>query len=109
MGDSRADYLSRAIIAVTGLGANTVRKAVYHDGAADEAGQPLADTKKCTLTFTGDMTYLAPIPPGLWSVTMYDAVSGYTVPNPIDRYALGSADNLKRNADGSFMFCWERV
>jgi hypothetical protein len=41
-------------------------------------------------------------PPGLWSVTMYDATSGYTIPNPIDRYALGGADNLEKNPDGSF-------
>jgi len=35
-------------------------------------------------------------------VTMYDAASGYTIPNPIDRYALGSTDKLNKNADGSF-------
>jgi hypothetical protein len=32
---------------------------------------------------------------------MYDKVNGYTVANPIDRYALGGDDELKRNADGS--------
>jgi hypothetical protein len=100
-GDSGADYLSRAVVAVVGLAANTVREAVYYTGGADEAGQPLSGTKKYTLTFTGDMTYLTTIPPGFWSVTMYDAVSGYTIANPIDRYALGSTDSLKKNPDGS--------
>ena len=102
LGDSGADYLSRAYVAVVGLTANTVREAVYYNGVADEAGQPLTGAKKYTLTFAGDMTYVTPIPPGFWSVTMYDAVSGYTITNPIHRYALGSADNLEKNSDGSF-------
>jgi len=102
IGDSGADYLTRAMIAVVGLTANTVREAVYYTGVADQAGQPLSGTRQYTLTFTGDMTYLTPVPPGFWSVTMYDAVSGYTIPNPINRYALGGLDNLKRNVDGSF-------
>lgn len=102
LGNSGADYLTRGVLAVVGLTGNTTREAVYYNGVADEAGQPLSGAKKYTITFVGDMTYLTPIPPGFWSVTMYDSVSGYTVANPIDRYALGSSDNLKRNADGSF-------
>jgi hypothetical protein len=33
---------------------------------------------------------------------MYDGVSRFTVPNPINRYSLGSDDDLQKNADGSF-------
>jgi hypothetical protein len=33
---------------------------------------------------------------------MYDAVTKFTIPNPINRYALGSDDALKMNSDGSF-------
>jgi hypothetical protein len=102
LGATGADYPGRAILAVIGLTANTVKEAVYYTGVADEAGQPLTGAKKYTLTFSGDMSYLKPIPPGFWSVTMYYATSGYTIPNPINRYALGSADNLKENSDGSF-------
>ncbi len=33
---------------------------------------------------------------------MYDAANNYTVPNPIERYSLGSDNKtLKRNPDGS--------
>lgn len=42
------------------------------------------------------------VPPGFWSVTAYDKASGFITPNAINRYALGSDDELKRNADGSF-------
>ena len=43
------------------------------------------------------------LPPAryFWSLTMYDQ-SFFLVPNPIDRYALGShTPGLKRNPDGS--------
>ena len=33
---------------------------------------------------------------------MYDKVTSYSVPNPINRYCLGSDNDLKKNADGSF-------
>jgi hypothetical protein len=33
---------------------------------------------------------------------MYDGVTRLTVPNPINRYPLGSDNNMKKNADGSF-------
>jgi hypothetical protein len=33
---------------------------------------------------------------------MYDGVTRYTAPNPINRYDLGSNSPLKKNADGSF-------
>ena len=41
------------------------------------------------------------MPPGFWSLTTYDSVTDLTVPNPINRYALGSDNDLKKNADGS--------
>jgi hypothetical protein len=47
------------------------------------------------------MDYATPIAPGFWSVTMYDKVTNYTTPNPINRYHLADYDNLKKNADGS--------
>lgn len=36
--------------------------------------------------------------PGFWSLTLYDSANNYTVPNAINRYALGSDDKtLKRS------------
>ncbi len=102
LGNAGADYLPRAFIAVVGLTANTVREAVYYDGNVDSTGQPLTGAKKYTLTFAGDMSYITSIQPGFWSLTMYDSASGYTVDNTIGRYSLGSSDDLKKNADGSF-------
>jgi hypothetical protein len=48
------------------------------------------------------MRCIEAVPPGFWSVTAYDSATGFTVPNAIDRYALGGDNKLKRDADGSF-------
>ena len=48
------------------------------------------------------MQYAMPVSPGFWSLTMYDGITRFTVANPINRYSLGSDNNLKKNRDGSF-------
>jgi hypothetical protein len=101
VGLAGADCLSRAIVAVFGLTANTPTEAINYSAQLDGNGQPLTGARRYTITFTEPMNYLRPIPPGFWSMTMYDGVTRLTVPNPIGRYALGSDDGLKRNPDGS--------
>ncbi len=96
-----ADYLTAAISAVVGLTANTVEEAFYLWGQYDYKMQKLTGEKKYTMTLPVDFPYLQVVPPGFWSVTMYDLNTNFTVENPINRYTLGSDDNLKKNADGS--------
>jgi hypothetical protein len=98
-----SDNVVRSIVAVIGLTSNTPNEAIYYTGVEDSDGQPLTGAKRYTMTFRQPMQYLTPVPPGFWSLTMYDAVTSFTVSNPIDRYALGSDSNLKRNVDGSFV------
>lgn len=102
VGNAGADYTVKAVVAIEGLTANTAQEAVYYRSSIDNAGQALTGAKKYTLTFAGDMSYLASVSPGFWSLTMYDAASGYTIGNPIGRYALGGTDDLRKNPDGSF-------
>jgi hypothetical protein len=97
-----ADYVTRAVVAVIGLTSNTPNEAIYYQAYQDAAGHPLTGVKRYAITFKAPRSYLAVQSSGFWSMTMYDAVTSYTVPNRIDRYALGSNDSLKRNADGSF-------
>jgi hypothetical protein len=108
VGMTGADYPARAIIAVFGLTSNTPTEAIYYTAVTDGGGQPLTGAKRYTITFKDRMPCIGTIPPGFWSITVYDSVTGYTVPNPIDRYALGSDDTLKRNADGSFTLHLQR-
>jgi len=103
-----ADYLTRAIIAVVGLTANTVEQAIYYNALLDSEGAALTGAKRYTATFSRPMTYIEPVPPGFWSLTMYDNVTKLTVPNPIDRYSLGGSDAIRRDADGSFTLYIQR-
>jgi hypothetical protein len=102
IGMTGSDYLTRAIVAVFGLTANTRAEAIYFSSVQDGGGQPLSGAKRYTITFRPPMTYLQSVPPGFWSLTIYDAATHLTVPNPIGRYSLGSDDDLTRSADGSF-------
>ena len=99
IGNFGTDYATRAVIARIGLTANTPTEAVYWNYGLDQKGAPLTGQNKYTLTLPSDIPYEKP---GFWSVTMYDVTNNYTVPNPIDRYMLGSdSSGLKRNVDGS--------
>jgi len=63
----------------------------------------MTEAKRYTMTFTGAMPYANAVPPGFWSLTMYDKTTNYSAPDSINRYSLGSMRNLKKNDDGSFM------
>ena len=102
------DYPGRALVAVFGLTANTPEEAIYYTSVTDGRGQKLTGAKRYALTFKEPMPCIKPVGPGFWSVTAYDSATGYTVPNPIGRYTLGSDDQLKRNADGSFTLYVQR-
>jgi len=90
-------YLRRAVIALGGLGANLVEDAVYPTAFVDGKGEPLTGASKYVLHFEKGKT---PPADAFWSITMYDK-DGFQIPNPIDRYAIGSYDKLATNADGS--------
>ena len=96
-----ADYLTAAISAVVGLTANAAEEAFYMWGQLDYKLQKLTGKKKYTMTLPADFPYFQFIPPGFWSVTMYDLNTNFTVENPINRYSLGSDNDLKKNKDGS--------
>jgi hypothetical protein len=96
-----ADYLTAAVNAVLGLTANTADEAFYIWSNLDYKGQQLTGEKKYTMTLPATFPYTKVVPPGFWSVTMYDAVTKLTVENPINRYSLGSDNDLKKNPDGS--------
>jgi hypothetical protein len=94
------DYKTRAVIARTGLTANTPYEAVYWGYPLDSEGNHLTGATKYTMTFKQAIPFYSP---GFWSLTLYDSRNNYTVPNPINRYMIGSdTPDLKKNADGSF-------
>jgi hypothetical protein len=95
-GDS---YLFRAAIGYQAMFVNTPIEAYYPGVFKDAEGKTLdASTGNYTITFPKGKT-----PPvgAFWSVTMYDAKKRLMVKNSINRYKIGSADNLKTDSDGS--------
>jgi hypothetical protein len=93
------NYLFRAAIGYQAMFVNTPIEAYYPGVFNDAEGKTLdGSTGKYTLTFPKGKT-----PPvgAFWSVTMYDANKRLMVENPINRYKIGSADNMKAGADGA--------
>jgi len=93
------DYLFRAAIGYQAMFVNTPIEAYYPGVFKDLDSKALDGSNgKYTLTFVKGKT-----PPvgAFWSTTMYDAKKRLMVENSINRYKIGSADNLKANADGS--------
>lgn len=97
MGVYGNDYLTRAFVAMVGLGANLPEDAIYPLALTDSEGQPLSGANHYVLHFNKDE--LPPVD-AFWSLTMYDE-KGFAVPNPLNRFALGDRDPLRFNADGS--------
>lgn len=97
IGNYGSDYQQRAVVAMMGLGANRPADAIYPRADFDSEGKPLDGSNKYVVHFNA-----GELPPvgAFWSLTAYDR-SGFTVPNALDRYALGDRDPIKHNADGS--------
>jgi hypothetical protein len=98
MGFYGADYMLRAVIAMTGIGANLPQDSVYFSAFVDIDGIPLVGYNNYIIHFNKKQ-----FPPvnAFWSITIYNN-AGYLVENPINRYAISPhLDKLKYNTDGS--------
>ena len=97
IGSYNQNYAKRAVIAKIGLGANEAIDATYPMTAVDVNNELFDGSKSYILHFDADE-----IPPvnGFWSLTMYND-DGYFIENTIDRYSIGSRNNLIFNQDGS--------
>ncbi len=91
------DYLTRAGIAMIGLGGIQRPDVVYPTAFLDMHDKPLDAGKSYLLHF--EKSQLPPTQ-ATWSVAMYDP-AGYYVPNAINRFALSAWMPLKYNTDGS--------
>lgn len=90
-------YLKRAMIALSGLGANPPEESIYPNLTLDADGEALIGTKRYVLHFDADQ-----LPPAdaFWSLSVYDE-RGYPADNVIGRFSLGDRDPLVFGADGS--------
>lgn len=97
IGDFGTAYTYRALIALAGLGANTVDIAIYPKTDVDETGAELTGGKTYLLHFEN-------MPPtlegGFWSVTAYGN-DDYLIDNPLNRYCINDRSDFVLNDDGS--------
>lgn len=97
IGDFGTEYPYRAIIALAGLGANTVDVAIYPKRDTDENGAPLTGEKTYTLHFS---SFPPVLKEGFWSVTAYGN-DVFLIDNPLNRYCINDRTKLRKNDDGS--------
>jgi DNA sulfur modification protein DndE len=96
-GQYGTDYLTRAVVAMVGLGANLPEDAVYPLAKVDGDGKPLSGANRYVIHF--DKKDLPPVK-GFWSLTMYDDHM-FFVDNPLHKYTVSPRNQLKLNDDGS--------
>ncbi|EPZ49601.1 PF06863 family protein [Bacteriovorax sp. BAL6_X] len=90
-------YLKRALVCFIGLGALPAQDAIYPLNFMDSNGDILQASNDYIIKFEkGEL----PPAKAFWSITMYDE-EGFAVDNELDRYVIGSRDDLKFNEDGS--------
>lgn len=97
LGSYGTRYPVRAYVALAGLGANIAEDAMYPNTRQDASGAPLTADKNYVLHLSADQ-----IPPvnAFWSLTAYNDAF-YLPENPINRFSVGSRDDLVFNEDGS--------
>jgi hypothetical protein len=90
-------YAYRAAWTFYAVGGNLVEDALYPVAREDGDGQTLTGENNYTLTFSKEQ-----MPPvnAFWSLTLYDTES-FLVTNPINRYSLGSRDQMNYGEDAS--------
>ena len=97
IGDFNTAYAYRALVALAGLGANTVEVALYPKIEQDADGNTLTGEKSYLLHFESCPQVLEG---GFWSVTAYGD-DDFLIDNPIDRYCINDRSGLRANDDGS--------
>jgi hypothetical protein len=97
LGTSGVDYLRRAQVANVALGMARPEDAVFPLTAKDSDGRHLNGACRYVLRF--DPGSLPPVG-AIWSLALYD-MDQLFVENPLDRYAIGSRDELMFGSDGS--------
>ncbi len=104
LGDYGQDYVTRAAVALGGLGALTLDEAMYMRAVAPDGTFAFNDGRLYRLHFPAGSQ-----PPtnesGFWSLTMYELTpegQSYLTQNPIGRYAIGDrTPGLQYGEDGS--------
>ena len=97
IGDFGTAYTYRAMVALVGLGANTVDVAIYPKTDTDVTGAALTGEKTYTIHFE---TLPPTLEGGFWTVTAYNE-ENFLIDNSIDRYCINDRSAYRLNEDGT--------
>ena len=93
------NYLLRATVTESLLGANVPEEAIYAKAQTGTDGQPLNGANKYVVHFDKDNM---PLVDAFWSLSMYNATTYLFIPNPVNHHSLGDqTTGLMYNTDGS--------
>lgn len=97
IGDYGTEYSYRAMIALGGLGANTLDVAMYTKTNTDETGAQMNGAHTYQIHFHS-------LPPvldnGFWSLTAYGS-DDFLIDNPLNRYCINDRSSFELNEDGT--------
>ena len=95
-----SDWLTRTVVDLGGIWANTFDEVIYYKGFSDDGGEQINADKYYTLTFPVD-----DLPEKyaryFWSVIAVDTRHKRVLPNPMNKFLLNRESGLRYGADGS--------
>lgn len=92
------DFLFRTAVSLRAQPGQDSRENFFNFAYIDADDEPLHGEHNYTIRFEKGM--LPPVD-AFWSITMYDHPAGFLVENPLDRYQIGTYDEMKYGQDGS--------
>ena len=91
------DFLFRSSVAFRAQPGQDSKENFFNFAYEDDQGEPLSGSQRYTITFPAGEE---PPVDAFWSITMYDYPDGFLIENPIDRYSIGTYNDMKRDKDG---------
>ena len=100
IGNYGEDYRIRSAANLVGIWANSRHEVVYYVTTRDAKGEPLHGSNRYLLHFPKD-ALPEMVVNEFWSLTLVSLPDFRPVPNPLNRFALSTWSNVRKEADGS--------
>ena len=92
------DFLFRTAVSLRAQPGQDSRENFFNFAYTDADDEPLHGENRYIIRFEAGA--LPPVD-AFWSITMYDHPAGFLVENPLDRYQIGTYDEMQYHEDGS--------
>lgn len=90
------DFLYRSSVALRAQPGQDSEENFFNFAYEDAQGDALNGSNRYTITFPAGKE---PSVDAFWSITMYDYPDGFLIENPINRYSIGTYNEMKRDAN----------